>query len=104
MSNHIGDENHPTHSTAVRNFGQSTHVGSSELMEMKKKDCKVCSHLIKLKLSGKKPWLIHVPAAAVRHEWRALSVIFVRTGCVGIVLILRKNLYIIFLGIFIYNM
>ena len=31
----------------------------------------------------KKPWPIHVPAAAVIHEWRALSVIIGRIGCVG---------------------
>jgi len=30
-----------------------------------------------------KPWPIHVPAAAVIHEWRALSVIIGRIGCVG---------------------
>jgi len=29
-----------------------------------------------------KPWLIHVPAAAVIHEWRALSVIIGHIGCV----------------------
>jgi hypothetical protein len=29
-----------------------------------------------------KPWLIHVPAAAVIHEWRALFVIAERTICV----------------------
>jgi len=29
-----------------------------------------------------KPWPIHVPAAAVIHEWRALSVIIGRKGCV----------------------
>ena len=30
-----------------------------------------------------KPWPIHVPAAAVIHEWRALSVIIGRIGYVG---------------------
>lgn len=30
-----------------------------------------------------KPWPIHVPAAAVIHEWQALSVIIGRKGCVG---------------------
>jgi len=29
-----------------------------------------------------KPWPIHVPAAAVIHEWQALSVIIGRKGCV----------------------
>jgi len=29
-----------------------------------------------------KPWPIHVPAAAVIHEWLALSVIIGRKGCV----------------------
>jgi len=29
-----------------------------------------------------KPWQIHVPAAAVIHEWRALSVIIRRKECV----------------------
>ena len=35
--------------------------------------------MIKLEL---KPWPIHVPAAAVIHEWQALSVIIGRKGCV----------------------
>jgi len=29
-----------------------------------------------------KPWPIHVPAAAVIHEWRALSVLIRRKECV----------------------
>jgi len=35
--------------------------------------------MIKLEV---KPWPIHVPAAAVIHEWRALSVFIGRKGCV----------------------
>jgi len=30
-----------------------------------------------------KPWPIHVPAAAVIHEWQALSVFIGRRGYVG---------------------
>jgi len=30
-----------------------------------------------------KPWPIHVPAAAVIHEWQALSAIIRRIGYVG---------------------
>ena len=33
--------------------------------------------------SKKKPWPIHVPAAAARHEWWALFVLIGCTGCVG---------------------
>jgi len=29
-----------------------------------------------------KPWPIHVPVAAVIHEWQALSVFIGRKGCV----------------------
>jgi len=36
----------------------------------------------------KKPWPIHVPAAAVIHEWQALSVLIGRIGRVG-----NKNSY-----------
>jgi len=32
----------------------------------------------------KKSWLIHVPAAAVIHEWRALFVLIECTGCVDV--------------------
>jgi hypothetical protein len=32
----------------------------------------------RLKAFARKPWPIHVPAAAVRHEWQALFVII---GC-----------------------
>ena len=35
--------------------------------------------MIKLEV---KPWPIHVPAAAVIHEWQALSVFIGRKGCV----------------------
>ena len=38
-----------------------------------------------------KPWLIHVPAAAVIHEWLALSVITERKGYVGIIIIIMNK-------------
>jgi len=44
-------------------------------------DCrrKVCSYeIIMIKVHKEKPWLIHVPAAAVIHEWLALFVIVER--------------------------
>jgi len=41
--------------------------------------CKVCSYeIIMIKIHKEKPWLIHVPAAAVIHEWQALFVIVER--------------------------
>jgi hypothetical protein len=46
------------------------------------KGCKTYTQArIMIKLE-EKPWPIHVPAAAVIHEWRALSVIIGRIGCV----------------------
>ena len=46
-------------------------------------DCKIYTQIQKLIVFEEKPWPIHVPAAAVIHEWRALSVIIGRKGCVG---------------------
>ncbi len=44
--------------------------------------CKVCTQIRNMIKFEKKPWPIHVPAAAVIHEWQALSVIIGRKGCV----------------------
>jgi len=44
--------------------------------------CKVCSSNKIMIMSKEKPWPIHVPAAAVIHEWRALSVLIGRKECV----------------------
>jgi len=70
LSTTYGYGNDPIYSTAVGNFGQYTKVRSSELMEMKKTKIvkSVLFFLIMVK-NKEKPWLIHVPAAAVIHEW-----------------------------------
>jgi len=44
--------------------------------------CKVCSQIRIIIIFEEKPWPIHVPAAAVIHEWRALSVLIGRKECV----------------------
>jgi len=44
--------------------------------------CKVCSLIRMMFKLKEKPWLIHVPAAAVIHEWLALSVFIGRKECV----------------------
>ena len=44
--------------------------------------CKVCAQVKIMIKPEEKPWPIHVPAAAVIHEWLALSVIIGRIGCV----------------------
>jgi len=44
--------------------------------------CKVCSYIRIMIICKEKPWPIHVPAAAVIHEWQALSVLIGRKECV----------------------
>ena len=85
----MGDENNPTpiffcerknSVAAVGNFGQYTKVWPGNLVEMMKTMAVVKFDLeeFRLKAFAWKPWPIHVPAAAVRHEWQALFVII---GC-----------------------
>ena len=52
-------------------------------MKKTKFSCKVFARNQIMIVFEEKPWPIHVPAAAVIHEWRALSVIIGRKGCVG---------------------
>jgi len=44
--------------------------------------CKTRSQISIMIIFEEKPWQIHVPAAAVIHEWLALSVIIRRKECV----------------------
>ena len=47
-------------------------------------DCKVCAYIRIMLLYREKPWPIHVPAAAVIHEWQALFILTERTLYIGI--------------------
>jgi len=44
--------------------------------------CKARSQIRIMIIFEEKPWQIHVPAAAVIHEWQALSVLIRRKECV----------------------
>jgi len=51
-------------------------------MKKTKFSCKVFARKQIMIVFEEKPWPIHVPAAAVIHEWQALSVFIGRKGCV----------------------
>ena len=56
---------------AVGDFGQYAQARPGELMKMKKTTVVVKFNLVICIINKftKKPWPIHVPAAAVIHEW-----------------------------------
>jgi len=63
---------------------QQTNVNEEDLY-----DCKVCAYKKIIMISYKqKPWPIHVPAAAVIHEWRALFAIIERKKHFGVKIII----------------
>jgi len=96
---HTGYVNDPAYLAAVGNFGQYAKAWPSELVGMKKtmavvKSDRSTKNDIKTK---KKSWLIHVPAAAVIHEWLALSILIGRIGYVGSIFTLKD--YNTFIGL-----
>jgi len=54
-------------------------------------DCKVCACTRIMSLCREKPWPIHVPAAAVIHEWRALFTFTERTLYIDVKLFIFFN-------------